>query len=285
MFKFWTIQSIVSPAYQNFVLNLLRYDLAKNKNKYNNKIFEFGLIYFYSVEIRVIFRSKEKSYLSEFVDIISIYIQRDVKKAKYLLEEFSNNEVIYEYLISCPTKSGIQAICQIIFNSFKKIFDYILLNQKSNKSNNDITEYNSFLFKFINTFVLYITYNIKSISIESVNLIFYKIISISEVFVNYLKSKNLEKWVNSFYNSDDDDEEEDDEEVYLNSILNEKYFPKIKSDHKILIEKKLEFDGTKILDDDSENELDKFFNNNRNRDLNGNMELIRKLYFAFKASD
>ena len=285
MFKFWTIQSIVSPAYQHFVLNLLRYDLAKNKNKYNNKIFEFGLIYFYSVEIRVIFRAKEKSFLSEFVDIISIYIQRDVKKAKYLLEEFSNNEVIYEYLISCPTKSGIQAICQIIFNSFKKIFDYILLNQKSNKSNNDITEYNSFLFKFINTYVLYITYNIKSISIESVNLIFYKIISISEVFVNYLKSKNLEKWVNTFYNSDDDDEEEDDEEVYLNSILNEKYFPKIKSDHKILVEKKLEFDGTKILDDDSENELDKFFNNNRNRDLNGNMELIRKLYFAFKASD
>ena len=43
--------------------------------------------------------------------------------------------------------------------------------------------------------------------------------------MNYLKSKNLEKWVNSFYNSDDDDEEEDDEEVYLNSILNEKYFP------------------------------------------------------------
>ncbi len=83
----------------------------------------------------------------------------------------------------------------------------------------------------------------------------------------------------------DDDEEEDDEEVYLNSILNEKYFPKIKSDHKILVEKKLEFDGTKILDDDSENELDKFLNNNRNRDLNGNMELIRKLYFAFKASD
>lgn len=120
MFKFWTIQSIVSPAYQHFVLNLLRYDLAKNKNKYNNKIFEFGLIYFYSVEIRVIFRAKEKSFLSEFVDIISIYIQRDVKKAKYLLEEFSNNEVIYEYLISCPTKSGIQAICQIIFNSFKK---------------------------------------------------------------------------------------------------------------------------------------------------------------------
>ena len=284
MFKFWTIQSIVSSGYQNFIINLLKYDLEKNKikkeEKNNNEIFEFGLIYFFNVEIRIIYRQKEKSFLSDFVDIISSYIQKDIKKAKYILEEFSNNEVINEYLLSCPTKSGIQAIGHIIINSFKKIYDYIILNDKSNKRNDDTSDYTSFLLKFINTYILFIAYNIKSIPLENVNLIFYKIVSSNDVFINYLKRKNLEKWVISFYR-DDDEDEDDDEEIYLNSLLTEKEFPKIKSEHNILSEKYMEFNGTKIPDND-EYELDNIFNN-RNRDIQGNMELIKKLYFSFRS--
>jgi hypothetical protein len=284
MFKFWTIQSIVSSGYQNFIINLLKYDLEKNKikkeEKNNNEIFEFGLIYFFNVEIRIIYRQKEKSFLSDFVDIISSYIQKDIKKAKYILEEFSNNEVINEYLLSCPTKSGIQAIGHIIINSFKKIYDYIILNDKSNKRNDDTSDYTSFLLKFINTYILFIAYNIKSIPLENVNLIFYKIVSSNDVFINYLKRKNLEKWVISFYR-DDDEDEDDDEEIYLNSLLTEKEFPKIKSKHNILSEKYMEFNGTKIPDND-EYELDNIFNN-RNRDIQGNMELIKKLYFSFRS--
>ena len=295
MFKFWTIQSIVSPGYQNFVLNLLTYDLSRMKNNKlkeqnkvgnNNKnnideIFEFGLIYFFNIEIRVIFRQKEKSFLSEFVDIIISYIEKDIKKAKYILEEFSNFEVINEFLVSCPTKSGTKAINKIIYTSFKKIFDYILLNEKSNKANDDISDYNLFLFKFINTYVLFITYNIRSIQIENVNTIFYDIIKTNEAFIKYLKKKNLEKWVASFYNDDDDD---DDEEMYLNSILNEKHFPKIKSTHKILSEKKLEFNGTKIPDNENDFEMEQILMN-RNRDLSGNTELIKKLFICFRSID
>ena len=295
MFKFWTIQSIVSPGYQNFVLNLLTYDLSRMKNNKlkeqnkvgnNNKnsideIFEFGLIYFFNIEIRVIFRQKEKSFLSEFVDIIISYIEKDIKKAKYILEEFSNFEVINEFLVSCPTKSGSKAINKIIYTSFKKIFDYILLNEKSNKANDDISDYNLFLFKFINTYVLFISYNIRSIQIENVNTIFYDIIKTNEAFIKYLKKKNLEKWVASFYNDDDDD---DDEEMYLNSILNEKHFPKIKSTHKILSEKKLEFNGTKIPDNENDFEMEQILMN-RNRDLSGNTELIKKLFICFRSID
>jgi ubiquitin C-terminal hydrolase len=295
MFKFWTIQSIVSPGYQNFVLNLLAYDLSRMKNNKlkeqnkvgnNNKnnideIFEFGLIYFFNIEIRVIFRQKEKSFLSEFVDIIISYIEKDIKKAKYILEEFSNFEVINEFLVSCPTKSGSKAINKIIYTSFKKIFDYILLNEKSNKANDDISDYNLFLFKFINTYVLFITYNIRSIQIENVNTIFYDIIKTNEAFIKYLKKKNLEKWVASFYNDDDDD---DDEEMYLNSILNEKHFPKIKSTHKILSEKKLEFNGTKIPDNENDFEMEQILMN-RNRYLSGNTELIKKLFICFRSID
>ena len=287
MFKFWTIQSIVSSGYQNFIINLLKYDLAKNnknkKEEKNNSIFEFGLIYFFNVEIRIVFKQKEKSFLSEFIDLMVSYIQKDIKKAKFILEEFSNEEVIQEYLVNCPIKSGVHATSKIIYTSFKKILDYISLNQNSNKSNDDIHEYYLIVIRFINTYVLFIAYNIRSNPIEQVNSIFFQLISLSESFVDYLKSKNLEKWINSFY-SDDDEDEDDDEEMYLNSILNEKEFPKLKSDHKILSRKILEFDGNKIPEDKIENELDKILEH-RNRDTTGNMELIKNLYYLFKSSE
>ena len=144
-------------------------------------------------------------------------------------------------------------------------------------------EYYSFVFKFINTYVLFIAYNIKSNPIEHVNNIFYQLISLSESFLNYLKDKNIEKWIISFYR-DDDDDEDDDEEIYLNSILNEKQFPKLKSEHKILSERKMEFNGTKIPEDENEEEWDKIFNN-RGRDISGNMELIKNLYYDLKSAE
>ena len=281
MFKFWTLQSIVSLGYQNFILNLLKYDIAKKNDNNDNEVFEFGLIYFFNIEIRVIFRQKERSFLSEFVDIMILYIEKDLKKAKYILEEFSNVEVINEYLVSCPTKSGLKAICNIIQASFKKIFDYVVLNQKSSKENSDFAEYYSFLFKFINTYVLFITYNTRSIQIEAVNYIFYELIKTSEVFIKYLKSKHIDKWVNSFFNDDDEDE---DEEMYLNAILTEKQFPKIKSTHKILSEKKLEFNGTKIPDNENDFEMEQILMN-RNRDLSVNTELIKKLHICFRSTE
>ena len=285
MFKFWTIQSIVSIGYQNFIINLLKYDLAQNNNtkqEKNNQIFEFGLVYFFNVELRIVFRPKERTLLSEFTELIILYIQRDVKKAKYVLEEFSNEEVIQEYLMTCPTKSGVQSTGKIILNSFKKILDYISLNENSNKSNDDVSEYKSFVFKFINTYLLFIIYNIRSTPIEYVNSVFYKLISLSESFILYLKSKNIEKWVNSFYNSDDDDDEDEEEEMYLYSILNEKELPKIKSKHKIIAEKKMEFEGVKIPEDENESEIDKLLNN-RNKDISGNYELVKNLHQDFRS--
>ena len=294
MFKFWNIQSIVSPGYQNFILNLLKYDLLRKNNnvpdkkneekKRGNKniIFEFGLIYFFNIEVRIAFKPKEKTFLGDFIEIIETYIDRDIKKAKYILEEFSNDGAINEYLVSCPVKSGVQATSQIIFKSFKKIFDYIVLNQNSNKASDNAATYFSFLLKFINTYTLYIIYHIRSTPIEHVNLIYFKMISLSDTFINYLKSKNLDRWVFSFYNSDDDEDDEDnEEEMYLNSILNEKTFERVKSLHRILMEKSMEFNGVKIPENKIENEIDKIFYN-RNKDNSGNMELIKQLALAFR---
>ena len=86
----------------------------------------------------------------------------------------------------------------------------------------------------------------------------------------------------SFYNSDDDEDDEDnEEEMYLNSILNEKTFERVKSLHRILMEKSMEFNGVKITENKIENEIDKIFYN-RNKDNSGNMELIKQLALAFR---
>ena len=309
MFKFWTMQSIISTGYQNFVVNLLKIDLAQNiitkkteklhpqffnslkeegyeiynkvdkKVILNNKIFEFGLKYFFNVVLRIAFKPKDKDtlYLPIFNEIIKIYIENDLNKAKFILEEFSNSDIINEFLVFCCIKTGIMTAHDIIYFSFKKIFENINLNIKKNKE--EINENLKFLFKFINTYVLFISYNINSICIENVNFIFYKILNISSLFINYLKEKKLEKWIISFFT--DDDDEDEDEEIYLNAILSEDIFPKLKSNHKILAEKVMMFDGVKLDDSENENELDGQ-NINRLKDTSGNLLLIRKLFYDFQ---
>ena len=307
MFKFWTIQSIVSPAYQNFVINLLKIDLVQNisnkskkfhsqlfnilksdgyeiqnkiEKKTDNKIFEFGLKYFFNVVLRIAIKQKDREYrdyLPMFIELIKVYIENDVNKAKFILEEFSNAEIINEYLVYCPTKSGTMASDEIINFSFKKLYEEVLLSK--NKNDDDI----NFIFKFINTYVLFISYNINTISIENVNATFYKILRItsSQIFINYLKEKKLEKWLLSFFN--DDDDEDDDEEMYLNAILSEEEFPKLKSSHKILAEKLMTFDGNKIDDKENDIEIDIDRQNlNRLKDTSGNIQLIKRLYCDFQ---
>ena len=308
MFKYWTIQSIISPAFQNFVVNLLKIDLVQNitpkteklhqqlynilkeegyitkynldkkdnKNK-DNKIFDFGLKYFFNVVLRIAIKPRDKTYLPIFNDIMKVYIENDINKAKFILEEFSNSEIINEYLVYCPTKSGIITTHDIIHFSFKNIFEKtpFYKNKKSNEINDDL----QFLFKFINTYILFISYNINSISIENVNSIFYKIIKTSSIFIHYLKQKKLEKWIMSFFT--DDDDEDEDEEMYLNSILSEEELPKLKSNHKVLAERVMTFDGVKIENDENENEFDMQIMN-RFKDTSGNLQLIKMLYYDFQ---
>ena len=120
-------------------------------------------------------KPKDREYLSMFIEIIKVYVENDVNKAKFILEEFSNTEIINEYLVYCPTKSGTKATDEIINFSFKKLYEDVILSK--NKNDDD----NNFIFKFINTYVLFISYNINTISIESVNSTFYKILRIVKI--------------------------------------------------------------------------------------------------------
>ena len=291
MFKFWTIQSIASKGYQNFIVNLLKFDLVKNATKKSEKyhsqlfrilrndgfkikeelddndknrstkIFEFGLKYFFCV----LLRSSDKTYISIYLDMIKTYIENDANKAKFILEEFSNFETINEYLVFCPYINVIEAVQEIIILSFTKLRE---------------TDELQFLIKFINTYLLFISYNIHNISIKHVNLVFYKIVKTDSTFMEYLKSKNIEKWLVSFFTYEDEEEEE--EEIAFNEMLSESDFPKLKSSHKILSEKIMSFDGVKIEENEKEIGRDRFLDDLR--DTGGNLVAIKILFFDMQKS-
>ena len=101
-------------------------------------IFEKILITFFNVVIRC----KERKYLGCFVDLIKFFMNKYIFCSEFLIEEFSNYNVLMEYLLNCPlyeTKKIIVgliycAMINIKFN-FKIIDDEKENNQKNNKSN------------------------------------------------------------------------------------------------------------------------------------------------------
>ena len=210
MFKYWTLENLFNPIYQNFIINLLKMDLARNLNKssdsnhselfkelkdenyftnntINNKnsfnIFEYGLRYFFNVILRTTL--KEKEYREKFSEIIKCYIEYDINKAQYILEEFSDNDAINEYLVFCPVEDSINSCSEIIIISFKK--------DMKDKEKKDIM----FLYKFINSFSGFIVMNYIDICIKYPIKIFFELINLDICFINYLKEKSFDVWLDS----------------------------------------------------------------------------------------
>ena len=253
LYKSWTIKNITSSAYQNFVLSLLKLDISKiidqndeksyprlfkllksegytmgsketptkegEANVSNNEIFEFCLRYYFSVFLRISRRSQDKNINQIFQDIIKCYLESDLNKAKYLLEEFSNTEAIKEYLTICPCTDSVKDCLELIIYAFNIVY-------KRNVSSD------SFIYEFINTLANYIENNIRQISLDSITYLFEQLVlgKGQNKLIGYLKRKNFDKWVNSFYRNHGGQE-------YAKKIVNKNTFPPLKSQHSILTDK------------------------------------------------
>jgi hypothetical protein len=186
----------------------------------NNKIFQFGLRYFFNVILRVNRKSQDKTihlYIERFKQIINIYIEKDLNKAKFILEEFTDSKIIDEFLIYCPKENCLKDITEIIVDSFKLVY-----NDEKDDPND-----NTFYYLFINTLFTYIAHNIRQISLDNITGVLYKIINIvNKEFLNYMKRKNLSRWILSFYKKLN--------EIDINEIINETNLPTIHSNHSIL---------------------------------------------------
>ena len=263
MYHFWTLMNIMDPLYQNFVLNLYLISLLKNKNidlkiiekKYpqifkkisgegyldsknndeeneinNNKIFEFGLRYFFNVLLRI--NKRDRNSFEDYYEIIKLFLEFDREKCKFILEEFSNKDTLNEFLVFCPIKENIEYVSNIIMKAFKTYYDDKKINDKS------------ILFKYINTLLLFIYLDINNICLEFVINLFISLINVgkNKIFVNHLKESGIEFWLSSL---DKVDITEEDEEI-INSLMSSTNLPIISSTHFILSEKE-------NIDDKNEN--------------------------------
>jgi ribosomal protein S8 len=186
----------------------------------NNKIFQFGLRYFFNVILRINRKSQDKTihlYIERFKQIINIYMEKDLNKAKFILEEFTDSKIIDEFLIYCPKENYLKDITEIIIDSFKLIY-----NDEKVDSND-----NTFYYKFLNSLFTYIAHNIRQINLDNINSVLYKIINIiNREFLIYMKRKNLSIWIWSFYKKLN--------EIDINEVINETNLPTIHSNHSIL---------------------------------------------------
>ena len=201
--------------------------MEKNKDNSidvnNTKAFEFCLRYYFNVVLRIsrkMDKNYKKNYFVAFREIVKVYIESDVKKSKYLLEEFSNKEAINEYLIYCPNQESVRECLDVIMDAFNVVYK---------KTNNTA---DTFIFEFMNTLIVYIDANIRQIGLESVNYLLKEIIKKGgNKFINYLKKKSFDKWISQFYGNRTNPD-------YYKNIVNENLYPTIHSQHSIIIDKK-----------------------------------------------
>ena len=93
-------------------------DYIDNKNELNKEeeekileLFKNLIIYFFNVMIR----AREKDYLGGTVDLIKYFINNYLFCADYLVEEFSNFNVLIEYLLNCPSYDAKKIVVGIIY--------------------------------------------------------------------------------------------------------------------------------------------------------------------------
>ena len=296
MFKYWTLEIITNPLYQEFIVQLLKIDLVKNynknvetnhpelfkelkdeeyiitnkenkekkensENKNNNKIFEYGLRYFFNIMLRI--SVKEREYISKYNEILKAYIESDSDKCQYIIEEFSDNDAINEFLVFCPIEENVKYSTGIIITAFKCYY-----NDK-NKNQNDII----LLRKYINGLLLFIYYNIDNINLEYVLNLLNQLIHINKdkQFIKYLKEKNIELWISSLDNEEMTEEDETNNDL----IMSQDNLPTIKSNHFILTEK-ASSEELANLKENIENGLG-IANEKRLKEIDSNFRTIRKL--------
>jgi hypothetical protein len=274
MFKYWTLENLTDSDYQNFILELLKLDLVKNINKEINvdyaslienlkagdylpiknyvntgvTVFSFGLLYICNVLSR---SPKEKKILNFFNEIMKVYLENDPIKCVYTLEEFSNFEIIDEFIFSCQKDEVKNDIIELISFAFNNLFNY-------KESNEEISnKYVNILVKYINSIILFIesrkTKVINNIiQFDNIAVLLFKLVYKKNIYLNYFKKYNLNTWLEDLVNkletkqneqtntiSSKNIEDLSTEEVNFN--IDETRFPKLKSSHCILGEKNNDF--------------------------------------------
>ena len=257
LYKSWIIKNIFTTWYQQLVLGLFKINYNKNlylsrgknhienyeeEKKDNNdmieeehennfdemddKCFKFFIRYYYNVVSRITKRGVDKTIVDlrkRFQELLTNYIFSDFNKMKYILEEFTNKEVIEEYLIYCSSRADLHFFGDFIKNISIRVYQ-----------NSDMNDKNCFFYLFYNTLMTYAANNIAEKSLDRVNDIILHIININpSLFLSHLKEKRVGYWILALCRSDSVRET-------FNDVFSEENMPKFHSAHSILSEKTIE---------------------------------------------
>lgn len=114
-------------SYVNDLLNTYK----KDELKFD--LFKFASIFFFTT----ILRCKEKNLIAPFVDFMKTHINLNLNNAVWLIEEFSNFELIQEFLIDCPPPEIKRITSGILYTAILKICKNKTPKEIKNNSQNE----------------------------------------------------------------------------------------------------------------------------------------------------
>jgi len=106
---------------------------AYQKDNLKFELFKFLSTFFFTT----VLRCKDKNLMISFVEIIKTHLNLSVDNCVWLLEEFSNFDLIQEFLIECPTIEIKRITSGIIFTALLKICRSNNPHENKNKTAND----------------------------------------------------------------------------------------------------------------------------------------------------
>jgi hypothetical protein len=206
--------------------DMIEEEHENNFDEMDDKCFKFFIRYYYNVVSRITKRGVDKTIVDlrkRFQELLTNYIFSDFNKMKYILEEFTNKEVIEEYLIYCSSRADLHFFGDFIKNISIRVYQ-----------NSDMNDKNCFFYLFYNTLMTYAANNIAEKSLDRVNDIILHIININpSLFLSHLKEKRVGYWILALCRSDSVRET-------FNDVFSEENMPKFHSAHSILSEKTIE---------------------------------------------
>ena len=161
-------------------------------NDYEFTLFKFACLFF----VNVLIRSRDKNYLPALIDWLKAMINKNSLYANWILEEFSNQEIITEYLIDPPLSDIKKMIVGLLYCAMISSYKSCLSNYDD--SLNNIIQKNEPLTTFLGNIMVYMIKNTDK-DISSIFYLIYRFSVLGSYSRLFLFSSGFLHFMVNFY--------------------------------------------------------------------------------------
>jgi len=111
-------KTLITKSY-SIVLELIN---SYTKDELKSELFKFLVIFFFTT----VLRCKDKNLIPSFYEIIKTQMNLNVENALWLIEEFSNMELIQEFLMECPLPEIKRITAGLIYSALLKKINFLI---------------------------------------------------------------------------------------------------------------------------------------------------------------